>query len=164
MRPVWTFSVFFVPKLQPFSWEVFFFRRWGERRQMRCRLILLISEHPIQQGIRKGGVCIFGHGDDEERTEWRILGSWIKRIIWHLVEEKRKLLFKSFKFWYSLHTIMWWSNQKFNLGHQEWSDISKEESFEEPAWRSETDIMKQKRKKIINVYDWLDSLMYCMTL
>ena len=24
--------------------------------QMRCRLILLISEHPIQQGIRKGGV------------------------------------------------------------------------------------------------------------
>ena len=22
---------------------------------MRCRLILLISEHPIQQGIRKGG-------------------------------------------------------------------------------------------------------------
>ena len=49
---------------------------------MRCRLILLISEHPIQQGIRKGGVRIFGHGEDGRRgrrgrTEWRILGSRI---------------------------------------------------------------------------------------
>ena len=33
---------------------------------MRCRLILLISEHPIQQGIRKGGVRNFGHGEDGE--------------------------------------------------------------------------------------------------
>ena len=31
---------------------------------MRCRLILLISEHPIQQGIRKGGGPLFGHGED----------------------------------------------------------------------------------------------------
>ena len=46
---------------------------------MRCRLILLISEHPIQQGIRKGGGPLFGHGRGrgEERTEWRILGSRI---------------------------------------------------------------------------------------
>ena len=29
---------------------------------MRCRLILLISEHPIQQGIRKGGGPLFGYG------------------------------------------------------------------------------------------------------
>ena len=46
---------------------------------MRCRLILLISEHPIQQGIRKGGGPHFCHrqtrrGEDEE---WRILGSRI---------------------------------------------------------------------------------------
>ena len=27
----------------------------GSKLQIRCRLILLISEHPIQQGIRKGG-------------------------------------------------------------------------------------------------------------
>ena len=48
----------FVTKLQPFLWEVFFsqfFKRCGKGEQMRCRLILLISEHPIQQGIRKGG-------------------------------------------------------------------------------------------------------------
>ena len=38
---------------------------------MRCRLILLISEHPIQQGIRKGGGPDFCDGEDEE--EWRIL-------------------------------------------------------------------------------------------
>ena len=57
-----------------------FFRRWGERRQIRCRLIILISEHPIQQGIRKRGGPLFCHEErrgrtDEERTEWRILGS-----------------------------------------------------------------------------------------
>ena len=48
----------------------------SRRQQMRCRLILLISE----QGIRKGRVRHFVHGEDEdgqERTEWRILGSWI---------------------------------------------------------------------------------------
>ena len=33
---------------------------------MRCRLILLISEHPIQQGIRKGGGP---HFCDKERTD-----------------------------------------------------------------------------------------------
>ena len=38
----------------------------SRRQQMRCRLILLISEHPIQQGIRKGR---------RGRTERRILGS-----------------------------------------------------------------------------------------
>ena len=41
MSPVWTFSV----------------TKWGEVRgsklQIRCRLILLISDHPIQRGIRK---------------------------------------------------------------------------------------------------------------
>ena len=37
---------------------------------MRCRLILLISEHPIQQGIRKGGVRHFcdGRGRGRGRT------------------------------------------------------------------------------------------------
>ena len=45
---------------------------------MRCRLILLISEHPIQQGIRKGGGPLFGY-EDEERTEWRILGSRMEK-------------------------------------------------------------------------------------
>ena len=48
---------------------------------MRCRLILLITEHPIQQGIRKGGVRHFcdedGRGRTDGRTEWRILGSWM---------------------------------------------------------------------------------------
>ena len=34
--------------------------------QIRCRLILLISDHPIQQGIRKGGGL---HFCDEERTD-----------------------------------------------------------------------------------------------
>ena len=34
---------------------------------MRCRLILLITEHPIQQGIRKGGVRHFGHEDEDGR-------------------------------------------------------------------------------------------------
>ena len=31
---------------------------------MRCQLILLISEHPIQQGIRKGGGPLFGYGEE----------------------------------------------------------------------------------------------------
>ena len=43
---------------------------------MRCRLILLISEHPIQQGIRKGGGPHFCD-EDEDEEEWRILGSWM---------------------------------------------------------------------------------------
>ena len=34
---------------------------------MRCRLILLISEHPIQQGIRKGGGLPFC--DEDRRTD-----------------------------------------------------------------------------------------------
>ena len=33
---------------------------------MRCRLILLITEHPIQQGIRKGGVRHFCDEDEDE--------------------------------------------------------------------------------------------------
>ena len=59
-----------------------FFPRCGKRWQMRCRLILLITEHPIQQGIRKGGVRHFCDEDEDEdgRTEWRILGSWILGI------------------------------------------------------------------------------------
>ena len=39
---------------------------------MRCRLILLISEHPIQQGIRKGGEGSperDGGGEGEEEEE-----------------------------------------------------------------------------------------------
>ena len=44
---------------------------------MRCRLILLISEHPIQQGIRirKGGGPHFCDGETRTRRgeEWRIL-------------------------------------------------------------------------------------------
>ena len=34
---------------------------------MRCRLILLITEHPIQQGIRKGGVRHFCDEDEDGR-------------------------------------------------------------------------------------------------
>ena len=34
---------------------------------MRCRLILLISDHPTQQGIRKGGVRHFC--DEDGRTD-----------------------------------------------------------------------------------------------
>ena len=42
---------------------------------MRCRLILLISEHPIQQDIRKGGDPLFGYGrgedgEDEDRMAY----------------------------------------------------------------------------------------------
>ena len=36
---------------------------------MRCRLILLITEHPIQQGIRKGGVRHFCDEDEDGRTD-----------------------------------------------------------------------------------------------
>ena len=36
---------------------------------MRCRLILLISEHPIQQGIRKGGGPYFRSRTRTERTD-----------------------------------------------------------------------------------------------
>ena len=57
----------------------------SRRQQMRCRLILLITEHPIQQGIRKGGVRHFGHGRGrgrtDRRTEWRILGSWMLGLL-----------------------------------------------------------------------------------
>ena len=38
---------------------------------MRCRLILLITEHPIQQGIRKGGVRHFCDGRTRTRTDGR---------------------------------------------------------------------------------------------
>ena len=34
---------------------------------MMCRLILSISEHPIQQGIRKGGGPLFGHRRGEDK-------------------------------------------------------------------------------------------------
>ena len=42
---------------------------------MRCRSILLISEHPIQQGIRKGGGSHFcdRRGEDEDEEELRVL-------------------------------------------------------------------------------------------
>ena len=65
MRPVWTFSEFSLQSYSRFR-ERSFFQRCGKGEQMRCRLILLISEHPIQQGIRKGGVRIFGHGRGED--------------------------------------------------------------------------------------------------
>ena len=39
---------------------------------------ILISEHPIQQGIRKGGGP---HFCDEDEEEWRILGSWMPGIL-----------------------------------------------------------------------------------
>ena len=39
---------------------------------MRCRIILLISEHPIEQGIRKGGGPHFCNKDEDEE-EWRNL-------------------------------------------------------------------------------------------
>ena len=47
---------------------------------MRCRLILLISEHPIQQGIRKGGGSPERDGGGEEEGEglvWADSSSWI---------------------------------------------------------------------------------------
>ena len=49
---------------------------------MRCRLILLICEHPIQQGIRKGGGSPErdGGGEEEEGEEglvWADSSSWI---------------------------------------------------------------------------------------
>ena len=46
-----------------------FFRRCGKGEQMRCRLILLISEHPIQQGIRKGGGPSFRSQTRRGRTD-----------------------------------------------------------------------------------------------
>ena len=36
---------------------------------MRCRLILLITEHPIQQGIRKGGGPYFRSQTRRGRTD-----------------------------------------------------------------------------------------------
>ena len=36
---------------------------------MRCRLILSISEHPIQQGIRKGGGPHFCDGQTDRQTD-----------------------------------------------------------------------------------------------
>ena len=81
MRPVWTFSEFSLQSYSRFRERSFFqfFQRCGKGEQMRCRLILLIFEHPIQQGIRKGRVRIFGHEDGrtrtDGRTEWHILGS-----------------------------------------------------------------------------------------
>ena len=42
----------------------------SRRQQMRCRLILLISEHPIQQGIGKGGGPYFwSRGEDEDERD-----------------------------------------------------------------------------------------------
>ena len=45
---------------------------------MRCRLILLISEHPIQQGIRKGGGPHFC--DEERRGQNAYSISWIRPV------------------------------------------------------------------------------------
>ena len=56
-----------------------FFPMCGERWQMRCRLILLITEHPIQQGIRKGGGPSFlwrGRTDEDRMAysrKWDII-------------------------------------------------------------------------------------------
>ena len=74
MRPVWTFSEFSLQSYSHFC-ERSFFQRCGKGEQMRCRLILLISEHPIQQGIRKGGGPLFGYGrgedgEDEDRMAY----------------------------------------------------------------------------------------------
>ena len=83
MRPVWTFSVFSLQSYSRFR-ERSFFRRWGEVQQMRCRLILSISEHPIQQVIRKG-VGLQSAFLWQTRTEGRILGSWMGicyRTLW----------------------------------------------------------------------------------
>ena len=67
MRPVWTFSDFLLQSYGRFR-ERSFFQRCGKGEQMRCRLILLITEHPIQQGIRKGGVRHFCDGRTDGRT------------------------------------------------------------------------------------------------
>ena len=76
IRPVWTFS-FFVTKLQPFSWEVFF-------PKVRRGAADEVSEHPIQQVIRKG-VGLQSAFLWQTRTEGRILGSWMGicyRTLW----------------------------------------------------------------------------------
>ena len=44
---------------------------------MRCRLILLISEHPIQQGIRKGGEGPPECDGGGEGLVWADSSSWI---------------------------------------------------------------------------------------
>ena len=49
----------------------------GSKLQIRCRLILLIFEHPIQHGIRKGTFVTDRQTRTRTRTEWRILGSRI---------------------------------------------------------------------------------------
>ena len=64
------FSVFSLQNYSCFR-ERSFFERCCEVQQMIRRLTLLISEHPIQQGIRKGGVRIFvtdRRGRGEERN------------------------------------------------------------------------------------------------
>ena len=48
---------------------------------MRCRLILLISEHPTQQGIRKGGGPDFWSQrtdkDEDGEDRMAVLGSYL---------------------------------------------------------------------------------------
>ena len=63
-----------------------FFPMCGERWQMRCRLILLITEHPIQQGIRKGGVRHFC--DEDGRGSG--IAPWSRSVyIWAKVRQRR---------------------------------------------------------------------------
>ena len=64
---------------------------------MRCRLILSISEHPIQQGIRKGGGPYFRsrRGEERTRTEWHILGSRMTNRIFKTFKHRFNLRLKA---------------------------------------------------------------------
>ena len=68
-----------------------FFPRCGERWQMRCRSILLITEHPIQQGIRKGGGPSFlwrGRGRTDRMAYSRQLDINIDRSCSEILQSK----------------------------------------------------------------------------
>ena len=94
MRPVWTFSEFSLQSYSRFR-ERSFFQRCGKGEQMRCRLILLISEHPIQQGIRKGGGPYFwlrrGRGRGEDRMAYS--KKWMVKCLCVCLSQKSLFLY-----------------------------------------------------------------------
>ena len=61
---------------------------------MRCRLILLISEHPIQQVIRKGGGPHFWDRRGEERTDEDRM-AYSRQLDWYF--------YLDFSWWCDLH-------------------------------------------------------------
>ena len=89
---------------------------------MRCRLILLISEHPMQQGIRKGGGPDFcdRRGEDEDE-ELRILV--VGLLLLHPLRQclvmnydyGQKCLFSSYSIQFQEHKGFMMFSQKNNL-------------------------------------------------